>query len=89
MKIPKYQDTKIPKATKRYEKFMSNKYQKIYKSLGINTKINTKRYNTKKYVNSKNIIYQNTKRYNQTTVNKTNLNQYHSKNNIRRILRIY
>ena len=48
MKIPKYQDTKIPKATKRYEKFMSNKYQKIYKSLGINTKINTKRYKTPK-----------------------------------------
>ena len=29
MKIPKYQDTKIPKATKRYEKFISNKHQKI------------------------------------------------------------
>ena len=53
MKIPKYQDTKIPKATKRYEKFISNKYQKIYKSLEINTKINTKRYNTKIFVNSK------------------------------------
>ncbi len=50
MKIPKYQDTKIPKATKRYEKFMSNKYQKIYKSLGINTKINTKRYKIPKVI---------------------------------------
>ena len=50
IKIPKYQDTKIPKATKRYEKFMSNKYQKIYKSLGINTKINTKRYKIPKVI---------------------------------------
>ena len=50
MKIPKYQDTKIPKATKRYEKFMSNKYQKIYQSLGINTKINTKRYKIPKII---------------------------------------
>ena len=49
----KYQNTKIPKATKRYEKFMSNEYQNIYKSLGINTKINATRYKT-----PKNIKYQ-------------------------------